>query len=121
MIGEFILPIGALIAITLWMALRHAFVAHQTSRQSEIARRGATCQGKIVAIQRPFMLDSCTRLYFDFLPAGVEQPLRGCHIDRRAVDELRSSLPAAGSVVTVSYLPDRPRQAVICRLAPKLA
>jgi hypothetical protein len=120
MFREFYLPVGMLIAITVWMAVRHALAVHHAKRQSEIAHRGASCEGKIVAIQRPFMLDSCTRLYFDFVPPGLTEAVRVCHIDRRPAAEQRPSLPAAGSIVTVRYLPGRPQQAVIGKLVPRL-
>lgn len=116
MISEFLVPICVLIGITVWMTLKHMLAAHQDHRQSDIARRGSSCKGRVVAIQRPFMLDACTRLYFDFEPPGAARPLRACHVDRRPPDEARASLPATGSIVTVHYLPDRPRQAVISRL-----
>jgi hypothetical protein len=114
--AEVILAVGVLVAITLWLAIKHAFATQQMSRQREIAQRGSICQGRVVAIQRPFLLDNCTRLYFDFAPDGQEEVVRGCHIDRRETDEVRASLPAQGTLVTVRYLPNRPRQAVIGKL-----
>lgn len=116
MFTELLLPIAALIAITLWLALKHVAAIVRGQQQLEIMRRGTTCEGRVVAIQRPFMTDACTRLYFDFVPAGGDRPLRACHIDRRPPEELRASLPAAGTVVTVRYLPNRPRRAVISKL-----
>ena len=59
---------------------------------------------------------NCTRLYFDFLPHGEMDAVRGCHIDRRSPDELQASLPAQGTLVTVRYLPHEPRRAVIGKL-----
>ena len=105
-----------LIAITLWLAVKHAIAAHQAMNQRDIARHGRTCQGRIVAIQRPFLLDSCTRLYVDFLPDGMEHAVRACHVDRRPPDKLQASLPPQGAVVTVRYMPEKPRQAVIGKL-----
>jgi hypothetical protein len=118
MLHDVYLPVSILMAATLWMAVRHGIRAHHVKRQSEIARHGAICEGKVVAIQRPFMLDSCTRLYFDFVPHGVGEPVRVCHVDRRPAAEQRPGLPTAGSIVTVRYLPERPRQAVIGKLVP---
>ena len=106
----------ALAAMTLWMAAKHAVAVHQALKQRDIARRGAVCQGRVVAIQRPFFLDSCTRLYFDFVPEGAEHEIRACHVDRRTQEELMASLPAQGTVVSIRYLPDRPRAAVIGKL-----
>jgi hypothetical protein len=118
MLREFYLPVCLVMAVTLWIAVRHALAVRHASRQLEIAQRGASCEGKVVAIQRPFMLDSCTRLYFDFVPHGREETVRVCHVDRRPTEEQRPALPAAGATVTVRYLPDRPQQAVIGKLVP---
>lgn len=116
MFNELLPPVGALIALTLWLALKHVAAIVRGQQQLEIMRRGATCEGRVVAIQRPFMTDACTRLYFDFVPAGGDRPLRACHVDRRPPDQMRASLPPAGTLVTVSYLPNRPQRAVIARL-----
>ena len=113
---EVVLSLTVLVAITLWLALKHAIVVHQASMQRDIALRGAMCQGRVVAIQRPFLLDNCTRLYFDFQPDGEADAVRGCHIDRRSPDELHASLPAQGTLVTIRYLPHQPRRAVIGKL-----
>lgn len=116
MTNQALLAIGLLMAVTLWMAVKHAIAAHQASRQRDIARHGETCEGRIVAIQRPFMLDACTRLYVDFQPLGTEQLVRACHIDRRVPEEIQASLPPMGATVTVRYFPDSPHQAVIGKL-----
>ena len=113
---EMLTAIVGLVALTLWMALKHAVAAHQASKQREIVRRGAVCEGRVVAIQRPFLLDNCTRLYFDFLPDGTEDCVRACHVDRRSADEPIPSLPAQGTLVSVRYLPERPDHAVIGKL-----
>jgi hypothetical protein len=105
-----------LTAITLWLAAKHAIAAHDAMKQRDIARHGRACEGRIVAIQRPFLLDSCTRLYVDFLPDGMERAVRACHIDHRPSDEMHASLPAQGALVTIRYLPEKPRQAVIGKL-----
>jgi hypothetical protein len=116
MYNESLFPIWALIATTLWLAIRHVIAVAQTERQAEIAKRGAPCQGRVVAIQRPFMLDVCTRFYVDFVPEGCDRPMRACHVDRRSPEEMRGALPVAGSIVPVLYLPDRPKHAVISKL-----
>lgn len=116
MSAEVSTAILALVAMTLWMAAKHAVAVRQAFKQREIARRGVVCQGRVVAIQRPFFLDSCTRLYFDFLPEGTDQEVRACHVDRRAQDELTASLPAQGSLVSIRYLPEQPRDAIIGKL-----
>jgi hypothetical protein len=114
--SEVFLSLTVLVGITLWLAIKHALGVHRASIQRDIALRGALCQGRVVAIQRPFLLDNCTRLYFDFLPHGEMDAVRGCHIDRRSPDELQASLPAQGTLVTVRYLPHEPRRAVIGKL-----
>ena len=114
--GDVLFAIAGLVSITLWLAIKHSVAVHQTSRQREIARHGSACQGRIVAIQRPFLLGECTRLYFDFSPDGAEDVVRACHVDRRATDELHASLPPQGALVTVRYLPNQPHHAVIGKL-----
>jgi hypothetical protein len=74
------------------MMVKHAMAARQTTRQRRIAQVGVTCEGKVVAIQRP-SCDDCTRLYFDFVPSGAESP---CAVAMSLVehDEPCTSLPA---------------------------
>jgi hypothetical protein len=114
--AEISTAIFALVAMTLWMAAKHAVAVHQALKQRDIARRGVVCQGRVVAIQRPFLLDSCTRLYFDFVPEGTAHEIRACHVDRRMQDDWTASLPAQGAVVSIRYLPEQPRAAVIGKL-----
>ena len=102
--------------VVIWLAIRHAVALWREKRQVEISQRGDSCQGRVVAIQHPFMLDTSVRLYFDFVPAGMDKPLRACHIARYSPDQLRRALPVTGSTVTVRYLPERPQEAVIPRL-----
>ena len=116
MFSEVTTPLFLLTAITLWLAAKHAIAAHQSMKQRQIAQFGRAGEGRVVAIQRPFLLDNCTRLYFDFLPDGTEHAVRACHVDRRSPQELKASLPAQGTVVSVRYLPDHPDQAVIGKL-----
>jgi hypothetical protein len=113
---EVIISLAALMAVTLWIAVKHAVAMHQAAAQRSIAQQGVACQGRVVAIQRPFLLDNCTRLYFDFLPPGTEHAVRACHVDRRPAEELHASLPAQGTLVTIRYLPHRPQRAVIGKL-----
>jgi hypothetical protein len=118
--SEALAAVLLLIAITMWMTLKQVIAMHQAERQRAIAHCGVVCQGRVVAIQRPFLFDSCTRLYFDFQPDGIHEAVRACHIDRRTADELQASLPAEGALVTVRYLPHQPRQAVIGKLVSSL-
>jgi hypothetical protein len=113
MLEEIFLTLGSLTALTVWLALKHVLAARRIAKQLLIVQVGATCTGKVVAIQRPFMLDDCTRLYFDFVPTGMSEPVRVCHIARLEPPGPNRPLPATGSTVTIRYLPDRPHQAVI--------
>lgn len=106
---------AVLFAITIWLALKHVVAARRDESQRRIACAGETSFGTIVAIQRPFMLDDCTRLYFDFVPSGAEKPVRACHIARTS-GEARRPLPPQGATVAVRYLPERPERAVIGKL-----
>jgi hypothetical protein len=116
MVNELLLPFAVLLGLTAWAAIKHVIAVAQCRRQIEIALSGRSCQGRLVAVQRPFMLDTCTRYFFDYVPQGSECLVRACHVDRRSVDKGAAALPATGSIVTVQYLPDRPKQAVISRL-----
>lgn len=107
---------AAIACIVTWLAIRYALAIVRERRQVEISHVGESCQGRVVAIQHPFMLDACVRLYFDFVPAGMDKPLRACHVARCSPDQIQRALPVAGSTVTVRYLRERPRQAVIPRL-----
>ena len=114
--NEFTTVLIVLIAATLWFVAKHAIATHQSTKQRDIAQRGRVGEGRVVAIQRPFLLDNCTRLYFDFLPEGTEHAVRACHVDRRSPEELNAALPAQGTLVSVRYLPEHPSQAVIGKL-----
>ena len=117
---ELLLPLIGILALALWLAARHALTVSHSERQREIARSGVRASGKIVAIQRPFLFDACTRLYFDFVPEGGDRAVRVCHIERRPHAELRSALPVAGATVAIHYMPRSPRRAVIARLVSSL-
>ena len=105
-----------LAGVVAWLAVRHALAVARERRQVEISHNGKSVQGRVVGIQQPFMLDACVRLYFDFVPAGRDKPLRACHVARCTPEQIKRALPVAGSTVTVCYLPERPEQAVIPRL-----
>jgi hypothetical protein len=62
------------------------------------------------------LFDPYTRVYFDFVPAGSDRPVRCCHMERRASIEVAMVLPATGGQVQVSYLPEDPQTAVIGKL-----
>jgi hypothetical protein len=110
---EVLLAVGFMTAISTWVIIKHAIAMRHLNWQREVVAVGVACQGRIVAIQRPFMLDDCTRFYVDFVPSGTKEPVRVCHIERTATTERARALPAEGTTVTVCYLPDRPLRAVI--------
>jgi hypothetical protein len=116
MTSALILPIGFLLGITAWSIGLQFLRQQQAWRKQEIVRRGACCQGKVVAIQRPSMVDACTRLYVDFEPPGATRTIRVCHAERGPVRESAASLLHTGETVNVHYLPHRPWQAVITDL-----
>ncbi len=117
MSNEVLLAIGSLFVITVWLAIKHVIVARLEESQRRIAHAGESCFGRVVAIQRPFMLDDCTRLYFDFTPSGAQEPIRACHVARAAAEsESPRPLPAQGAIVAIRYLPERPQRAVIGKL-----
>ena len=93
-------------------------VSRAVKEQQEILKRGHVAHGRILHIWRPKLRGAFARIYFEFEPAGMDT-VRGCHIDRRPVEELRASLPAVGTTVAVRYLPDQPKQAVIARLVSR--
>ena len=55
----------------------------------------------------------------DWTPEGSEQTFRCVHTDRRVLSGEFTSLPAVGSQVSVRYLPEDPRRAVIARLVSR--
>jgi hypothetical protein len=112
----FIVPIALFLLITAWTALVH-YRRHFESRQrQEIVRRGASCEGRIVGILRPSVVDTCTRLYFEFVPPGADRPLRVCHIDNSPAEHSRATLFRPGQLVLVRYLPEQPTSAIISNL-----
>jgi hypothetical protein len=94
-------------------------VSRAAQLQREILKRGHAADGRVLHIWRPRLRGAFARVYFEFEPAGDVRTIRGCHVDRRPTDELRASLPAVGSVVSVRYLPESPSRAVIARLVSR--
>ena len=116
MLTQLALPLLTMLAIVAATSIAHAMRSLQTRRQFDIVERGDSCKGVVVGVQRPFLLDSCTRLYFEFAPPGASTPVRCCHIHRHAAHERALALPTTGSEVTVRYLPEQPAYAVIGQL-----
>jgi len=113
---SFLLPVAAILAAVSWMVVSRVRENMQERRRREIIARGKSCEGRIVAIQRPGLLDSCTRLYFEFAPPGMHQALVGCHTEWRSTEDLPCELLSTGVTVKVRYLPERPEEAVIGKL-----
>jgi hypothetical protein len=115
-----LMPFIAFLSGAMAAAVISCLSASRASReQLEILKRGQAAHGRVLHIWRPKLYGAFTRIYFEFEPAGVDSPVRGCHVDRRVAGEPKASLPAIGSTVAVRYLPDRPRQAVIARLVSR--
>lgn len=106
---------GAMVA-ALWSSLT---ISRALRQQQEILKRGLIAHGRILHIWRPKLQGAFPRIYFEFEPTGMENTVRGCHVDRRSAAEPIASLPAVGTTVSVRYLPERPHQAVIARLVSR--
>ena len=115
-----LIPIIAFLSGAMAAAVLSCLSASRASRQQmDILKRGHATDGRVIHIWRPKLYGAFTRIYFEFEPAGLDGPVRGCHVDRRVAGEPKASLPAIGATVAVRYLPDRPRQAVIARLVSR--
>jgi hypothetical protein len=117
MASMFVLPIGLFLATVAWTAIVHCLRYLRRRRRQEIVRRGTHCEGKVVGILRPSLVDACTRLYVEFEPPGADRPLRLCHVDRDPAAQSRATLLRLGQIVSVCYLPDQPKAALISNLA----
>lgn len=115
-----LMPIIAFLSGAMVAAVLSSLTVSRAARQQqEILKRGQAAHGRVLHIWRPRLYGAFTRIYFEFEPAGLDGPVRGCHVDRRSLGEPTASLPAVGTTVTVRYLPDRPREAVIARLVSR--
>jgi hypothetical protein len=115
-----LIPVIAFISGAMLAAIFSSLtVSRAVKEQQEILKRGQVAHGRILHIWRPKLRGAFARIYFEFEPGGAEGTVRGCHVDRRPVDEMRASLPAIGTTVAVRYLPDQPKQAVIARLVSR--
>ena len=113
MLGSLAIPIIALCAVAAWTACSAISNSRHTRQRLQALRHGVSCAGTVVGVQRPFLLDPCVRVYFEFVPEGQCQPLRCCHVSRCDVADLAPALPPTGSQVQVSYLPEQPESAVL--------
>ncbi len=116
MLASLTIPLMILCAVVLWTAYASFNNTQHVQHQQHTLQRGRCCRGTVVGVQRPFLFDQCTRVYFEFLPEGSEQPLRCCHIERREATAMAIALPATGAQVQVNYLPEAPEKAVIATL-----
>ena len=115
-----LIPIIAFLSGAMAAAVVSCLSASRAARQQmDILKRGHATHGRVLHIWRPKLYGAFTRIYFEYEPAGVDGPVRGCHVDRRVAGEPMASLPAIGTTVAVRYLPDSPRQAVIARLVSR--
>lgn len=115
-ISLILLTAGLATWLTAWLAHLNVKNERHAQRQQEIVTRGECCQGRVLAVQRPFLLESATRLYFEFAPPGADRPVQCCHTEHRPPDRIATLLPGVGMVVTVRYLPESPQDAVIGKL-----
>lgn len=116
MIGIALLLLALIVTLSAWLAHSTAASRRQEQREIELATRGECCQGRILAVQRPFLLESTTRLYFEFAPPGWKTKVQCCHTERRLPERIDTLLPSVGMYVTVRYLPENPQEALIGKL-----
>src|SRR5690349_15013986 len=65
-------------------------------RQQEVLAQGILTQGTVVRLWQP-PLSAFRRIYFEFQPSEAQQPIRGCHVDRRSAEQSMASLPQVGA------------------------
>lgn len=116
MIGTCIAFILLTSALLMWTTHVDEAMKKRTQRDRDIAARGLTCQGRIFAVQRPFLFESTTRLYFEFAPHGSAGSVQCCHLERGSAGRVAAMLPSTGMLVDIHYLPESPKQAVIGKL-----
>jgi hypothetical protein len=87
--------------------------------QQQILKHGEQVQGRVTKVWRPPLTGSFPRIYFEFQPSGTDRMVSGCHIDRRLLAGIVSSLPAAGTAVAVCYLKENPAHAVVAKLVSR--
>lgn len=88
--------------------------------QREILQRGQPAHGRVLKVWRPPIMGGFTRVYFEFQPVEADGIVQSCHVVHRGAGEWAASLPAVGAKVSVRYLPERPRRAVITKLVSRL-
>ncbi len=121
--AEFMSAIAFLMGAVVAMLASRQTVSSAAQLQQEILKCGIAAQGRILGVWRPPLLGAFPRVYFEFEPSDADRVagnvIRSCHVDRRLAGELVASLPPVGALVTVRYLPQRPRAAVIAKLVSR--
>ena len=113
MLASLSIPIIALCAVAAWTLCAAIANTRHVRQRVQTLRHGVSGHGIVVGVQRPFLLDPCLRVYFEFVPQGQLRPLRCCHVSRCDNPNVMSALPITGSQVRVSYLPEEPESAVL--------
>jgi hypothetical protein len=116
---ELLSAIAFVIGMIVAMNSSRSVTAKQSFEQQQILRAGLPAEGTVTQVWQPPLAGSFPRIYFRFEPRDGGAPVECCHIDRRPQGTSTASLPAVGSSVSVRYLPDNPRSAVIARLVSR--
>lgn len=115
---EIISAIAFVVGMFFAMNTSRRLTAQQSFEQQQILRAGATAQGIVTQVWQPPLTGSFTRIYFRF-ETQDGGAIECCHVDRRPHGDSMASLPAVGASVSVRYLPDNPRSAVIAKLVSR--
>ena len=117
-----LMSVAAFVGGAVWSLFQsQRFDAKGVELQRDIVKRGVYAEGRVVKVWRPPLMGSFPRIYFEFVPEGAEQSVRGCHVHRGAHEGMVASLPAVGTSVTVRYLKENPAHAVIAELVSRWA
>jgi hypothetical protein len=113
MLLEALSPLSFVVGAVVSYAASNFFHSRDARSQQEVLKHGLVAEGHVTAITG--ML--ARRVYFEFQPRGKKAKVQCCHVDRR--DGSVASLPSVGTRVTVRYLPENPRRAVIAKLVSR--
>lgn len=116
---EILCAIAFVIGMFFAMNTSRRLTAKQSFEQQQILRAGMPAQGTVTQIWQPPLAGSFPRIYFQFQPQEGSAPIECCHIDCRPQSNATASLPAVGSAVSVRYLAESPRSAVIAKLVSR--
>lgn len=115
MLLEALSPLSFVVGVVVSYAASNFLNSRDARAQQEVLKRGVIAEGHVTAITGTL----ARRIYFEFMPSGREAKVQCCHIDRR--EGSVASLPSVGTRVTVRYLPENPRRAVIAKLVSRFA